>query len=70
MAYKNSYNARGVRRDNKIGVPGVYYHKQKQRYHATITVHSRRIHLGWYASKTMAIKVRKNAEQMFSGMVE
>ena len=70
MAYKNSYNARGVRMDNKTGHPGVYYHKQKQRYHATITVHSRRIHLGWYVSKEMAIKVRKSAEEFFVGMIE
>ena len=70
MAYRNDYNSRGVRRDNKIGVPGVYYHKGKKRYHATITIHTRRIHLGWYASKAMAIKVRKSAEERFMGFIE
>lgn len=70
MAYKNSYNARGVRADNKVGVPGIYYHKGKRRYHATITVHTRRIHLGWFVSLTMAIKVRKSAEEKFLGMIE
>ena len=66
----NPYNNRQVRCDNKIGVAGVYFHKGKNRYHATITIHTRRIHLGWYASKAMATKVRKNAEEMFIGMVE
>lgn len=61
---------RHLRTDNKTGVAGVYYHSGKRRYHATITVHTRRIHLGWYASKQMAIKVRKNAEEMFLGMIE
>lgn len=70
MSYTNSYNARGLRSDNKVGQRGVYYHKGKRRYHATITVHTRRIHLGWYASKEMAIKVRKSAEEKFLGMVE
>lgn len=71
MANKNTaYNQRSLRRDNKAGHPGVYFHKGKNRYHATITIHTRRIHLGWYASKTMAIKVRKSAEEMFLGMVE
>jgi hypothetical protein len=70
MAYKNSYNARSVRSDNKVGVSGVYFHKKKRRYHATITVHTRRIHLGWFASEQMAIKVRKSAEEKFLGMVE
>lgn len=70
MAYHNAYNTRGIRVDNKVGVPGVYYHKGKNRYHATITIHTRRIHLGWFASKEMAIRVRKSAEERFIGMVE
>jgi hypothetical protein len=70
MAYKNSYNARGLRTDNKVGVSGVYYHKGKRRYHATITIHTRRIHLGWFVSKSMAIRVRKSAEEKFLGMIE
>jgi hypothetical protein len=61
---------RGIRNDNKTGQPGVYYNVKKKRYHATITVHTRRIHLGWYASKDMAIKVRKMAEKNFIGMIE
>jgi hypothetical protein len=70
MGYKNDYSSRSVRCDSKTGVSGVYFHQKKNRYQATITVHSRRIHLGWYTSKVMAIKVRKNAEQMFAGMIE
>jgi hypothetical protein len=66
----NPYSNRRTRYDNKTGQSGVYFHKDKNRYHATITIHTRRIHLGWYASKEMAIKVRKNAERMFGGMVE
>ena len=58
------------RADNKSGYPGVYWHAGKRRYHATITVHTRRIHLGWFASKEIAIKVRKSAEEKFLGMVE
>lgn len=65
-----AYNARRVRADNKVGVPGVYYHKRKKRYHATITVHTRRIHLGWFVSRDMAIKVRRSAEEKFLGMIE
>lgn len=71
MSNKNTaYNQRPVRCDNKVGQAGVYYHKGKRRYHATITVHTRRIHLGWFSSKSMAIKVRQNAEQLFLGMIE
>ena len=65
-----AYNKRRVRKDNKVGASGVYFHKGKNRYHATITVHTRRIHLGWFASKDMAIKVRKKAEEMFIGFIE
>jgi hypothetical protein len=66
----NAYNTRRVRVDNKVGQAGVYFHTGKNRYHATITVHTRRIHLGWFSSKNMAIKVRKSAEQKFLGMIE
>lgn len=66
----NPYNNRTVRTDNKVGQAGVYYDAKRNRYHATITVHSRRIHLGRYISEKMAIKVRKNAEKFFIGMVE
>lgn len=71
LPYKNSaYNARRTRSDNKVGQSGVYYNTAKKRYHATITIHTRRIHLGWYVSKDMAIKVRKSAEDRFKGMIE
>jgi hypothetical protein len=61
---------RKQRADNTSGHAGVYFHQGKNRWHATITVHTRRIHLGWYANKNLAIKVRKNAEVAFRGMVE
>ena len=70
MKKNSTYNLRPLRTDNKIGTPGIYYDKKRNRYHATITVHTRRIHLGRFVSKNMAIKVRKNAEKLFLGMVE
>lgn len=71
MVHKDiHYNTRGVRKDNKTGVAGVYYDERRKRYHATITVHTVRIHLGRYVSKNMAIKVRKSAEEKFLGMIE
>lgn len=70
MSYKDAYNTRKVRRDNKTGTPGVYFNKKKNRFHATITVHTRRIHLGYFVSDKMAIKVRKSAEEKFLGMIE
>lgn len=65
-----AYSKRRVRNDNKVRCSGVYYDKKRKRYHATITIHTRRIHLGRYISKELAIKVRKSAEQRFMGMID
>lgn len=71
LATKNSaYGHRRLRSDNTTGAAGVSYNSAMNMYTATITVATRRIYLGWYRSKNSAIRVRKNAEELFQGMIE
>lgn len=64
-----AYNQRRLRSDNKTGTRGVYFDKKRGRYQVTITIHTRRIHLGWFVSKRAAIHTRQSAERMFVGFL-
>jgi hypothetical protein len=51
-----------IRRSNKSGRTGVYYHKVSGKWAATINVNRRQIHLGIYDTAEEAISVRRKAE--------
>jgi hypothetical protein len=55
---------RRVLRNNKTGVNGVYLTKSGK-YHAQISVHNKRKHLGFFDTLDEAKEVRKIAEQQF-----
>jgi hypothetical protein len=51
-----------IRRTNKSGVTGVYYHKVSGKWAVSINVNRRQIHLGVYDTVEEAISVRRAAE--------
>ena len=57
----------GIRKDNKSGVTGVYWHKQKQKWRASIKINKKQIHLGEYTTIEDAIKARLEAEEKYYG---
>lgn len=53
------------RYDNKSGVTGVFYDKNRSKWMAYIKVNYKRIHLGRFTSKEDAIEARKKAEAAY-----
>lgn len=51
-----------IRKSNKSGVTGVYYHAVSQKWVACININKKQVHLGTYNTLSEAIKVRRNAE--------
>lgn len=51
-----------IRRSNRSGVTGVYFHKVSGKWAASINVNKRQIHLGVYNTMEEAAAVRKEAE--------
>lgn len=51
-----------IRRSNKSGVTGVYYHKVSGKWAACINVNKKQIHLGVYDTLAQAVSARRNAE--------
>lgn len=51
-----------IRRSNKSGATGVYYHKASKKWAASINIGCKQIHLGVYATQEEAVKIRRNAE--------
>lgn len=49
-------------KSNTSGVVGVKWHKRDSKWEAQITVNKKRIYLGSFKTKTMAILIRKKAE--------
>jgi hypothetical protein len=54
---QNQHNV-GLRRDNKSGVKGVYFHNQSQKWTAQITVNGKMVTIDRFLDKADAIKVR------------
>ncbi len=58
----NSRN-RGLRRDNKSGVPGVIWNKQNSKWQVSIKINpKKRVHLGYYTDLVTAAKARWEGE--------
>lgn len=53
----------GVRVNNKTGYRGIHLHKGK--FDASITVNSRKLHIGRYDTFDEALRARKNAESIY-----
>lgn len=54
-----------VYKKNKLGVTGVYQHKDSHRFIAHIRVNDRKLHLGCFKTLEEAIVVRKSAEFLY-----
>lgn len=62
---ENNSNSK-KRSDNKSGVVGVIFNKNKNKWEAYINHHNKRHNLGSYVNIDDAIKARKEAEKLFS----
>lgn len=60
----NQKNTR-ITKNNKVGVMGVYYCKTSKRWHTCIHVNYKKIHLGCFLTKELAIEIRKKAEMTY-----
>ena len=61
---ENSTNL-GVRRDNKTGVTGVFWYKNKEKWVAQISLDKKIKNLGYYENFKDAFEVRKEAERKY-----
>ena len=56
-----------ISKNNKTGVPGVFYLKKRSKFRAEITVNYNKLYLGEFKKFEDAVKVRKNAEIKYFG---
>jgi hypothetical protein len=54
-----------VRCDNKSGVAGVHWSKQRKKWQVTIGIGEKNISLGRFSNKEEAVKIRKDAEKKY-----
>ena len=54
-----------IRKTNKSGATGAYYHKVSGKWAASINVSKKQIHLGVYDTLEEAVQVRRNAEREY-----
>jgi len=54
-----------IRKDNKTGHVGVWYHEKSSRYHSYIKTNGKRKRLGCFKNLQDAIDARKNAEDEY-----
>lgn len=58
---------RNIRSDNSSGVPGVYFHKQKQKWEARIKISGKYKYLGAFKTLEEAKEARLKAEKEYYG---
>lgn len=63
---KNQMNKK-IQNNNTSGVTGVIWNKSRNNWHARISVHKKRISLGYFKNFEDAVKVRKEAELKYFG---
>ena len=56
-----------LRKDNTSGISGVNWKKDRNKWHAVITINKKKINLGYYISKEDAIKARLKGEKEYFG---
>jgi len=52
-----------IRRSNKSGVTGVYFHNATGKWAASININKKQVHLGVYDTIEDAVRARRNAEK-------
>jgi len=60
----NRFNV-GPPRNNKLGVKGVYWHKQRSKYQAQIMIRGKQRYLGLFSTLEEAAEARREAEIRF-----
>lgn len=63
---QNQWN-RGKQANNTSGYKGVYWHKQRDKWHAQIAVNGKRVHLGYFATAEAAAAAYDNAARELHG---
>jgi hypothetical protein len=63
---QNGFN-KGFRSDNKTGIIGVHWDRERKRWFASIGINKKHIALGRFKSKQKAIMIRKEAERRYFG---
>ena len=64
---QNKFNQRMPRKDNKLGVKGVCWHKQHKKFYPTIAVNGKKMHLGFFDILEDADKAYRIAEKKYFG---
>lgn len=64
---ENKRNNKAARRDNQLGVLGVYWKKENGKYQAQIRKNGKLIHLGYFSDIKEARKARIKAENIYFG---
>ncbi len=60
---QNGFNT-GIWKHNTYGVKGIYWSKQKNKWHAKATVNQKNVHLGFYLDIKSAAEARKKWEEL------
>lgn len=63
-AEEQSRNRR-IQKNNKTGVPGVFWYAKRQKYQVAIKANCKQIHIGYFASLQAAKIAREKAEQKY-----
>ena len=67
VSYSQNNQNQKISSVNSSGYTGVCWDKRKNKWRAYITINKKRIELGWYIEKELAIKARKIAEEKYFG---
>jgi len=62
VTHSDNQRNKSLSKRNKSGVTGVYWYEPTKKWHASIMWNGKIIHLGYFANKIDAVKVRKDAE--------
>lgn len=68
--YTEQIKNQRIRKTNKTGVKGIYWHKKSKRYQAYIGINYKKIHLGSFKSIKAATAARKTAENEYWNIPE
>lgn len=64
---QNGFNKKNPRKDNKLGIKGVCFNKNLNKFHARIMINGKGIHLGYYNVLGDADSAYRIAEEKYFG---